>query len=238
MGLHKQSGRHLCWTLPCTCPLLATDRATGRCLTASACRQLDVPFLREALQLCPHRSRMSTSDRASANDASEEALHADAIKEGGPSLRLPCFAHIASTTQQRSFETIPDVISGVVNTSLAKRPMNAPSTFRAHLADFLFRHAHAAEEARPPPGHSHERRLQAVLQLCSPGTDDRSSLRRTILETCLGGDTTASELWWYCGKGALIKEETRVGQHSCVGSLPTLHRRVPTTAVGEFLVGA
>ena len=77
----------------------------------------DLKFLEAAQAEPPFRANACTADRDGANDVCEDALYFE--RPEIPRLRLPCGAHIGSTSQGRVYASATNDISGVIASSLA-----------------------------------------------------------------------------------------------------------------------
>lgn len=143
--------------------------------------------LRERFRCCIDTS---TADRASANIRAELSL---SVSSGVPRLRLPCLAHIASTSQARSLAPAHSVISGVIAASLAQQPTRAAEKLRSAIALTLWENLVIV---RGPAGDSpHRNRLLALLDL-SLGSSESDLKRKHILLTNLSGDTMSKKVVW------------------------------------------
>ena len=65
-------------------------------------------------------------------------------------MRLPCVAHICSTSQGRAFSAIDGLISGMVACSISQQPGKAPEKLRHALAVTLWGSCRIIDA--PPPG--------------------------------------------------------------------------------------
>ena len=81
-----------------------------------------------------------TADRATANDASLESRAAGLSERDGrsnPSIRLPCFAHVAATIQGRCFAPVGTYITGVIALALVHAAGGEVAAFRKMLIHVL-----------------------------------------------------------------------------------------------------
>ena len=191
------SDKWFCWSIPLSSPLQIVDRGTSACLKACWHQQWDLPMLDELLTRFYFVVDATTCDRASANDLCEDTL---ALSFPWAHLRVPCLAHIASTSQGHAFAPLATTISGMIAASLAQRPAGAASTFRNCIAEVL--EASVRPVSTPPPGDDdpHRKQLLAMLDLC---LDKRAqgTRRRIILQESLGGDPAQDRIYWHHGGG-------------------------------------
>ena len=129
------------------------------------------------------RTDVFICDRAGANNVCVNNLYSNLLVN---SLRLPCMAHIASTTQCRTYNSIATDVSGQIATSLAMMQGGSCTSLRQHLQDVIW------ESARVQKGVGSDAmdvaRMESLLSLCLPGGKKERHDRRCKLRTLLHGD--------------------------------------------------
>ena len=111
---------------------------------------------------------MSTCDRAGANRVAEDGMYTD-VGEDVQRLRLPCLAHIASTSSGRGIASMQRDFTGLIASSLAMDA--AGQTKELHLclvAVLLESQLEVLDKPRLPDDHEQNRYLRDLLQLCLP----------------------------------------------------------------------
>jgi len=190
----KSSKRYLLWHVPLSCPLAVVDRGTGECLQGNAVRQMDVPGLTALLPMFPLVLPCTTSDKASANIRMDESLQChDWLSRR---LRLPCFAHVTSTTQGHAFSPLQSVIAGAVATCAAQQPLGSANKLRQELALILWRDVVVVDAPRPPDDTPHRQQLRHLLSLCISKSQE-GERRRMIIWHCLTGDPDSTTILWH-----------------------------------------
>ena len=178
-------------TLPC--PLQILDRGTGEVMKA-ALDVHQVPLINLLRKFVAAGEvavciDASCADRAAANGRVENAMYEDS----SPRLRfrLPCFAHIAATSQSRGFSCCEEDVSALIALSLTMDVAGSVSALRNCVSAVLLDSIAGIADLPPHvPSHPYSVRLHHVLATCLPGNDDarRTALR---LKELLTGDTAA-----------------------------------------------
>lgn len=119
--------------IPITTSLQVLDHYTGEVVADCIRRTFEsVPGLCELLNRFPKVCHMSCSDRASTNNKAEKGLVLGrSAKESR--FRTTCDVHKAYSCQQSAYDVQRDLISGLVNFSLAMKPGGALKTLREAL---------------------------------------------------------------------------------------------------------
>ena len=156
---------------PVPCPLAVLESGKAVCLQLANERMAKIPHLDELRNLPDVVNLDATCcDKAGPNSVAEDAMYSQ-LPQGWLKVRLPCFAHIASTCQGRSFNTLPLDISGMIAFQLLMKFAGAVEGFTMCVAAVLLDNA-SVVDAAPPDASSEERRyLDALLRLCLPCTD-------------------------------------------------------------------
>ena len=121
-----------------------------------------------------------------------------------PTPRLPCMAHIASTSQCRSYGTVSADISGQIATFLSMDQGGMTASLRGHLRDVLLESACVrVGVGRPGLDPNVAARIDSLLALCLPvGTNNKKSntfllAKRARLKALLHGDISRDEIVIY-----------------------------------------
>ena len=150
-------------------PLRVVDSASDQTLKACLLDEFDdILGLSELRKSCGLNFDISAADRASANNSVEAGMSAHFPAH--LRLRLPCVAHIASTSQGRAYNVASTLISNVIAASLAQRPAGAVDKLRDAIADVLGGSVYVHDA--PPPGARDPRTLyrDALLAATIPET--------------------------------------------------------------------
>ena len=115
-------------------------------------------------------------------------MYADAA-EYVDRLRLPCFAHIASTSTGRGIASVQRDFSGFIAASLAMDAGGKVKDFRAAIEGVLLEESELEilDAPRLPADHESVRYLRDVLHLCLPSSGVGSE-RAGVLMSLLSSD--------------------------------------------------
>ena len=180
------------WIFPLTCPLQVVDRGTGETMRGNSLRLFSIPGLEALEEQFPVNIGAACADRASCNDRCETSL---ATESGKARLRLPCVAHIGSTTQGHAFSVIDPVIAGIIASSLTQQGAHSAEKLRRCIACLLFRSCVPVDGPMPEDEEPHRVRLAAVLDLCLR-KDQAGQARRMVIWWGMTGDTTGDAVYW------------------------------------------
>ena len=154
------------------CCLQSLERGTASGLMSAVENATNIPnlqMLRDLPGVLPVDN--TTADRASANNSCEDNLYLSA-PPGLKKLRLPCFAHIASTSQCRGFGSVSLDLQGIISMRLLQKPSGATDGLRECVASVLRASVLAVDDLPPlPRWHPSMQRLDILLRLCLPGSD-------------------------------------------------------------------
>jgi len=118
------------------------------------------------------------------------------VEAATPRLRLPCVAHIGSTTQGHTFGAIGHVVSGIIACSLAQQAAQAPEKLRRAIAKVLFASSQVADGPFPRDDEPHRDHLAAVLDACL-SKDKQGQERRLTIWLGMTGDTNDDMVTWH-----------------------------------------
>ena len=170
-------------------PVFAIERGTGEVLKMALERLYDVPLLSDL-----RRSRseifscdLSCADRAASNGRAEDGIYAQLAL---PRLRMPCFAHIAATSQGRGLESSSADMTGMISGALAMAQGGQAEILRECVASVLLSSLVQPEPVINGPcfddGHEATRYLAELLLICLPGTEAGKSRGEMLLELLTG----------------------------------------------------
>ena len=185
------------WHIPVVAPLQVVDRGTAETLRTNIHRLLDIPRL-AALQKKFMRVDSSTADRASANNKCEFELASEA---GLPRFRMPCAAHICSTSQGHTFGTSSRVVSGIIHASLSQQDAEAVDKLRQAISLVLFHSCVPVDCSLPDSDDQRRRNLAAILDECLR-KDPVSQRRRMKIWLNMVGDPASDVIYWCRPGGA------------------------------------
>lgn len=213
-----ESGRLLFFQVPLVSPLLVADRSTAEGIGAVLTAVTDNPFWPTFKEAFPHHIDVVSCDAYSANLKYEQST-TDA-HAGRPRLISLCAVHALSTIQGRVYGTQPNMISGLIATSLAMKTAGATRIFRLALQRIL--KASVKVHQQPPPGPDDPRRVyrDAVLAVVHP-----TASQRLVLEACFNGDWASESIDWFSPEGGDVEHwAAQAAQALLPHALPTFQR--------------
>ena len=120
---HCETGRCVILQVPLLCPLQCSDRGTAECLN-SLLRDISyIPSLDALRELFALNFDLRCIDKNAANMKCEDSFNWEC--PGLTRARWPCVIHIISVIQRGAYSPVKELISGMVNGSLAMRPGGA-----------------------------------------------------------------------------------------------------------------
>ena len=126
--------------MPVPLPLQNLDRCTGVNMMQALQFSLSIPGLSDLRREAKCVVHAYTADRAGANDTCLDARAALLAQRGdgsSPSIRLPCFAHVAATIQGRAFAPVETYITGIIAIALTHASPGQTLAFRNMLIHVL-----------------------------------------------------------------------------------------------------
>ena len=216
--------------------------------TSSSC--LDVSASDASL---PFSADVSAADRAGSNRVCEDGLYADApafVKR----LRLPCVAHMASTSTGRGLSTVSREFTGLIATALAMDPAGMVKELRGCIEEVLLESLlPVVDGPRLPDGHESVQYLRALLHLCLPPTEGgsqrccfllsllTSDVREPYIQLRVPGGAAniCTKTWARNVSHALLPRSIGVfARHRWCNSLPTVQPFVLIANIHDLLYRA
>ena len=131
--------RWQCSVMPIPCPVQILDRGTGEVLRHCIDAVTRIPVLHDVCCVPDvFAADISCCDRASANGRCGDGLYAGAAART-KRLRMPCFAHTASTSQGRVYAVVSLDFTGLIAMSLAQSGTGSDDAFRKCIVEVLLR---------------------------------------------------------------------------------------------------
>ena len=199
--------------VPIQLPLQHLDKATGgnlkQCIDFLLKNYVCVDDVRA---ICDSDDVFHTNafmgDRAGANDTCITGIHAEPETEI-PTLRLPCYAHIADTSQGRCYGTISGDISGIIHLSLYMESGGQVSAFRAAIKYTLLDKVHVHDAPPPPSDHPRCVHRDLVFHMLIDQSTKEGRARTHALKQRLQGDIQSDVIDVYVigGREAFDAEE-------------------------------
>ena len=195
---NHSSGRIQCWLLPLLCPLQGLDQGTGENTKASIEESLHVPFDPLTDDQYTFTTAAFTLDRDGANNRAVKGIEG----EQTPTMRLPCFVHIASTSEGRALNSVDADITGVIGLSLTQKSLGEYDKFKDALAAVI-KQSVRPHLGRPPPDFHPDMQLRnklldLALPLHPPGsglTSQQPLMRRRFeLKSLLTGNILLEQI--------------------------------------------
>ena len=140
------------------------------------------------------QSTVFVADRASANGTAIAGWHGEPETEI-PTLRFPCYVHIADTTQARTCCTLSGDISALIALSCFMESTGQSIAFREAIEKTLIANLSCVHDSAPPgPDAPSSRHRENVLALLLPPDSPANRARAHVLRTSLTGDWTSKRI--------------------------------------------
>ena len=165
---------------------------------------------------------ISCCDRAGSNGVAEDQVYA--ATDDVARLRLPCYAHIASTAQGRGFSAVAHVLTGIIAFSLCMAKAGEPDDFRQCIQQVLLEGLDLGGVLDAPPlptDSSSVRYLNDLLRLTLPGTD-AGVARAVALRSLLTSDIRERSITLRVPGGVLDRKSwaSQVAEHLFPRAIP------------------
>ena len=171
--------------------LQAMDRSTGenqrQCIYENICV---VPELRRLYEGFPLRYRVSCTDRYGANFRTESGLSADGYLPELTNSHWPCDTHKSATVLSTALRSVPDDVTGLVNTGLTVGALGSLKQLRDLLNQVLFQELQIKQDLPPASAKAHRDeiyRLFLPVEGVLPAVRRLNRKRRYILASFLNG---------------------------------------------------
>ena len=163
---NHSSGRIQCWLVPLLCPLQGLDQGTGENTKASIEESLRVPFDSLTDDQYTFTTTAFTLDRDGANNRAVKGFEGEEPQT--PIMRLPCFIHIASTSEGRALNSTDADLTGVIGLSLSQQSLGEEDKFRDALTAVIKKSVRPQLGMAPPDVHPDMQLRNNLLDLALP----------------------------------------------------------------------